>query len=306
MPPSEPKATRQTSASSNHREPFLIREPVLKVTAFDKLGAGMIAFVFGLILVVVAIIIWWATTRPPKFESLVLMEMVEVGGEEDGVPDETLQLESPEDPTENPSPTEEVLEEAELTEFVEDIVELADVATQQVNAIPVSQPGTPGSAVGTGRKHLGNGPGNAISNEERWFIRYSDKSSVADYAKQLDFFGIEMGALVPSGQLILMTNMSQTPKKTVKTSGKSEKRLYMTWQAGNRKAADEKLFQKINVDVSDAILFHFYPKKTEQLLLQVEFNYAKRKASEIRRTYFVVAKKGSGYQFIVTRQTYLR
>ena len=80
----------------------------------------------------------------------------------------------------------------------------------------------------------------------------------------------------------------------------------MTWQAGNRKAADEKLFQKINVGVSDAILFHFYPKKTEQLLLQVEFDYAKRKASEIRRTYFVVAKKGSGYQFIVTRQTYLR
>lgn len=300
MPPSQTKVTKQPSTTSS------VREPVLKLTAFDMLGAGMISFVFGLILVVIAIIIWWATTRPPKFDSLVIMEMVNVGGEEDGVPDETLQLESPEDPNDNPSPTEEVLEEAELTDFVEDIIELADVATQQVNAIPVSQPGTPGSAVGTGRKHLGNGPGNAISNEERWFIRYSDKTSVANYAKQLDYFGIEMGALVPSGQLILMTNMSKTPKKTVKTSGKGEKRLYMTWQAGNRKAADEALFKNINVDVADAILFHFYPRKTEQLLLQTEFNYAKRKASEIRRTYFVVAKKGSGYQFIVTKQTYLR
>ncbi|WP_231739742.1 hypothetical protein [Thalassoglobus polymorphus] len=298
---STPMAKPSLSAMSN------VPEPVMKVNSFDRLSAGMIAFVFGLILVVIGILLWWASTRVEKPTFLVPMEMVEVGGEEDGAPDETLQIESPEDPNENPSPTEEVLEEAELTDFVEDVVELADVATQQVNAIPISQPGTPGSAVGTGRKRLGNGPGNSIPNEERWFIRYSDKASVDEYAKQLDYFGIEMGALIPSGQLILMSNMSAgSPKKTTKSSGKGETRLYMTWQAGNRKAADETLFKKINVDVSDAILFHFYPKKTEQMLLQLEYDYAKRKASEIRRTYFVVAKKGSGYQFVVTRQTYLR
>lgn len=279
----------------------------MKVNGFDRLSAGLIAFVLGLVTVVIAILIWWATTRPEKTQFLVPMEMVEAGGDEDGAPDETLQLESPEDPTENPSPTDEVLEQAELTEFVEDVVELADSATQQVNAIPVSQPGTPGSASGTGRRRLGSGPGNSIPNEERWFIRYSDKTSVDEYAKQLDFFGIEMGALLPSGQLVLLSNMSSgSPKKTVKTSGKGETRLYMTWQAGNRKAADEALFKKINVDVSNAILFHFYPKKTEQMLLQLEFDHAKRKASEIKRTFFVVAKKGSGYQFVVTRQTYLR
>lgn len=282
-------------------------DPVMKVNGFDRLSAGLISFVLGLIGVVIAILIWWATTRPPRTDFLVPMEMVEVGGEEDGAPDETLQLESPEDPTENPSPTEDVLEQTELTEFVEDVVELADSATQQVNAIPVSQPGTPGSAEGTGRKRLGNGPGNAIPNEERWFIRYSDKSSVDEYAKQLDFFGIEMGALLPTGQLVLMSDMSSAkPKQSTKSSGKGETRLYMTWQAGNRKAADEALFKKIGVDVSNAILFHFYPKKTEQMLLQLEFDHAKRKASEIRRTYFVVAKKGSGFQFVITRQTYLR
>lgn len=279
----------------------------MRVTRFDQLSAGMIACVFGLILIVIAIIIWWATTRPPRSSNLVAMEMVEVGGSEDGNPDETLQIESPEDPTENPSPTDEVLDPVELTDFVETVTQVADVATQQVNAMPVTEPGTPGSAVGTGGKRLGSGPGNAIPNEERWFIRYSDQISVDEYAKQLDFFGIEMGALLPSGQLVLMTNMSQaSPTKTTKTSGKGETRLYMTWQAGNRKAADEALFKKINVDVSDAILFHFYPKQTEQMLLQLEFDYAKRKATEIRRTYFVVAKRGAGYQFVVSRQTYLR
>lgn len=295
-----PPIISRPSAAAN------VPEPVMKVNSFDRLSAGMISFVFGLILVVVAIVIWWFTTRPPRTQFLTPMEMVEVGGEEDGVPDETLQLESPEDPTENPSPTDELMEETELTEFVEDVVELADNATQQVNAIPVTKPGNPGSAVGTGRARLGNGPGNAVPNEERWYIKYSDKTSVDEYAKQLDFFGIEMGALLPSGQLVLMSNMSTSPKKTVKSSGKGESRLYMTWQAGNRKAADETLFKKIGVDVSNAILFHFYPKKTEQMLLQLEYEYKKRKASEIRRTYFVAAKKGSGFQFVVTKQTYMR
>lgn len=299
-----PTKTQKTSGSP--AASTQLREPVMRVTFFDQLSSGMIAFVLGLIVIVISIIIWWATTRPPKTQFLTPMEMVEVGGDEDGVPDETLQLESPEDPTENPSPTEEVLEQAELTEFVEDVVELADNATQQVNAIPVSQPGNPGSAVGTGRRRLGSGSGNAVPNEERWYIKYSDKASVDEYAKQLDFFGIEMGALLPSGQLVLMTGMSGSPKKTVKSSGKGESRLYMTWQAGNRKAADETLFKKIGVDVSNAILFHFYPKKTEQMLLQLEFDYKKKKASEIRRTYFVAAKKGSGYQFVVTKQTYMR
>ena len=291
---------RNTSAAAN------VPEPAMKVNSFDRLSAGMIAFVFGLILVVAGIVIWWLTTRPPRTQFLTPMEMVEVGGEEDGSPDETLQLESPEDPTENPSPTDEVMEETELTELVEDVVELADNATQQVNAIPVAKPGNPGSAVGTGRARLGNGPGNAVPNEERWYIKYSDKTSVDEYAKQLDFFGIEMGALLPTGQLALLSNMSTSPKKATKSSGKGEARLYMTWQAGNRKAADETLFKKIGVDVSNAILFHFYPKKTEQMLLQLEFDYKKRKASEIRRTYFVAAKKGSGFQFVVTKQTYMR
>ena len=138
-------------------------------------------------------------------------------------------------------------------------------------------------------------------------IRYSDETSLEEYKKQLDAFGIELGALLPTGQLVLLSNVSAAaPKKTTKTSGKGENRLYMTWQAGKRKAADAKIFQASGVDVANAVIFHFYPKATEQLLMQTEFQYAKRKPTEVRRTYFVVVKKGSGYTFVVTRQVYMR
>ena len=292
---------------SSSREPGTIPEPVMKLTGYDRLSAGMIAMVLGLVLLVIAAIIYWATTRPERQTQLVAMEMVEIsGGVPDGAPDETLKVESPEDPNENPS---EVEEEVDLTEIVDNVVELADQATQQAQKVVAVNEfsGSPGSADGNGRRGLGDGPGQGgIPNDQRWFIRYSDDSSIAQYAKQLDHFGIEMGALLPNGQLVLISNMSGSTKKTIKTSGKGEDRLYMTWQAGNRKAADVELFKRAGVDVTGAILFHFYPKKTEQLLFQTEFDYAKRKASEIRRTYFVVVKKGSAFSFVVTRQTYLR
>jgi len=306
-------ATKQPNQRDRQRtEPNKVREPVMRINFFDQFSSGMIAGVFGLILTVVAIIIWWATVVPPRPDFLVPMEMVEVsGGAEDGAPDETLKIESPEDPTENPSPSEEVMDEQEVSEVVENVVELAQQATtqaQQVQSQSSNTSGTPGSANGTGRRSLGSGPGSGgIPNDQRWFIRYGDDSSLDEYAKQLDHFGLELGALLPSGQLVLISNVSAaSPKKVVKTSGKGENRLYMTWQGGNRKDADEKLFKKAGVNASGAVLFHFYPKKTEQLLLTLEYNHAKRKASEIRRTYFVVVKKGSGYDFVVTRQTYLR
>ena len=284
----------------------------MRVTGYDRVSSLMISIVLGLIVGVVAVIAWWSTTRPPQQEILVPLEMVELsGGSEDGAPDETLQVESPEDPNPNPSPTEELLDENELTETLENVVELADRANQQLqqqqsNAAETS--GTPGSAAGTGRRALGSGPGSGgIPREQRWFIRYADRVSSDEYARQLDFFKIELGVLQPTGQLVYVSNVSQ-PKPTtrVSKSGAGEKRLYMTWQSGERRVADEALFKKAGVNVAGGILFHFYPADTERLLATLEQRYANRKPDEIRRTYFVVVKKGRGYDFVVTRQTYIQ
>lgn len=302
MPATQSRPRSDGSSSSK------VKAPVLRVTLFDRLSSGMIAFVMGLTLGVAMIIVYWATTRPERHDFLVPMEMVELsGGSEDGAPDETLKVESPEDPTENPS--EDVLQDVQLTEVVENVVELANQATRQAEQVQVTDAsGSPGSADGTGRRALGSGPGaGGIPNEQRWFIQYSDQAGLNEYAQQLQHFGIELGALLPSGQLIYLSNLTN-PKPTTRTStsGKTEDRLYMTWQGGSRKQADEQLFNRAGVDASNAILFHFYPKSTEQQLLTLEFQYAKRKASEIRRTYFVVIKQGAGYNFVVTRQVYLR
>jgi hypothetical protein len=286
--------------------------PVMRLTFYDRCSSFMMATVMALIVGVVLIIAYYLSVRKPTDTSLVPLEYIEdPGGFDDGSPDETLNVESPEDPIPNASPVEEQMDEEMIEETLESVVELADRATQQVQQVMATDAltgGTPGSAVGTGGRPLGDGPGTGgLSREQRWFIRFANEGSVDDYAKQLDFFGIELGALfVNRGELIYLSNLaSATPSKRVVTTG-GDQRLYMNWQGGTRREADAKLFERAGVDVTGGVVLHFYPKRTEELLARLEMAYANRPVKEIRRTYFVVVPQGSGYTFAISQQHYFR
>jgi len=233
------------------------------------------------------------------------------GGAEDGSPDEELLVESPEDPVDDPSQIDTPTEENQVEEMLDSVVELSDKATQQVQQqmqTDLTNSGKVGSAAGTGKRALGFGPGKkGLPREQRWFIKFSDRGSLIDYARQLDYFKIELGALLRNGQMIYLSNVSaDKPVSRKATSGADEKRLYMTWQGGQRRTSDLSLFKKAGYDVTGAILFHFYPKETENRLLLREKQYRNKKFDEIRRTYFTVRSSSGGYDFDVTRQTYFR
>ncbi len=285
--------------------------PVMKVTSYDRVSSFMMAVVAALVISVLAVVSVWYIRRPPPPSELVPLEMLEVsGGFEDGNIDDTWDLQSP-DPEDPNASLEEETEEVSIEEVLENVVELSDQATEQLEQVvadSAANSGKVGSATGTGGRPLGSGPGaGGISREQRWFIRFGRDASVDEYAKQLDFFGIELGVLQPQGQLVYVSGLSGSPRKRTADSGKGENRLYMTWQSGERRATDEELLKKAGVPTTrQSVIFHFYPPKTEQQLASLEYNYKKRAAQEIRRTYFIAQKQGSGYIFNVTRQTYLR
>ncbi|MCA9074784.1 MAG: hypothetical protein KDA93_07115 [Planctomycetaceae bacterium] len=285
--------------------------PVMKVTSYDRVSSFMMALVAALVISVLIVIAIWYVRRPPPQSELVPLEMLQVsGGFEDGNPDDTWDLQSP-DPEDPNATVEEEAEEVSVEEVLENVVDLSDQATEQLEQVvanSAANSGKVGSATGTGGRPLGNGPGaGGVSREQRWFIRFGQDASLDEYARQLDFFGIELGVLQPEGQIIYVSNFSSSPKKRTADSGKGENRLYMTWQSGERRASDEALLKKAGVPATrQSIIFHFYPLKTEQQLASIEYNYRKRPAAEIRRTYFMAKKQGSGYIFDVTRQTYLR
>ncbi|MBM81925.1 MAG: hypothetical protein CMJ78_15235 [Planctomycetaceae bacterium] len=284
----------------------------MSTTSYDRVSSTMIAVCLALIIAVIWLGVIWATNRIPKPPDAVPIELLDLGGGvEDGEPDETLELESPEPETDDPSLAEEVSEETEISEMLDNVVELSDQASEQVQQqfeTAAMNTGKPGSASGTGRRPLGSGSGApGFPREQRWFIRFSDQGTLNEYTGQLDFFGIEMGVLKTSGSIQYLSNLSAArPAVRSANSGKGENRMYMTWRGGNRKQGDLKIFKKAGVDVGSNLILHFYPPKTEAMLADLEMKYRNRKPEEIRRTYFVVQGSPGNYTFVVNKQSYFR
>lgn len=288
-----------------------VRRPVMRTTRYEQVSSWLMTLLGMLAVVVVLLSIAWFVTRAPRASLPVAVELVEFsGGSEEGAIDETLRVDSPLDERADASPAEFESAEREFEETLETVLELADTAVNQTDVqleTGLRNAGTAGSASGTGRRPLGSGPGaGGFPREQRWFVRFSESAGIDEYARQLDFFGIELGAVV-NNKLVYISNLAAArPKLAEKTSGAEEKRLYFTWQGGGRRQADLQLFGKAQINVGAGVVFHFYPKETEEQLAQLEFAFRKRKASEIRRTYFDVVSEKSSYRFEVVRQTYLK
>lgn len=282
----------------------------MRFTRYDRVSSFMIALVVGLIVTVLFVVAqWYAIRRPPPLE-MVPLEMVIGGGYEDGNPNETLQVESPEQPNPNASPVDEAVDEEQLQETLETVVQLSDRATKQVQQVlsTSDNSGTPGSAVGTGGRPLGagGGPGSGIPAYQRWYIRFNESSSV-EYARQLDQFGIELAVFYPtSGKLAYAKGFSSGAPSVTRKETWDDERVYFKWSGGPRERIDRELLQKAGIDVAGGQIYQFYPNQTVQLLGTIEQNYANRSAKDIRRTYFAVVPQGGGFTFAVTRQTYLR
>jgi hypothetical protein len=214
--------------------------------------------------------------------------------------------------TDDPSLAEFESDEPEVAEMLDNVLELAETANNQAQEqyeSDLRNAGKMGSATGTGRRPLGMGLGEkGLPREQRWFVAFADGGTLNEYARQLEYFKIQLGVLIPSGKLIYLSNLTaDRPSTREETDGSREQRMYMTWQGGRLRAADRKLFEKAGIDITGGILFHFYPKQTEQKLAQLEYERAQRSnrtIDQIRRTYFVVRRSVNQYSFVVTRQIY--
>ncbi len=300
-------------------KPGSIVTPVLKTTLYDRASSWSLVLFAAIGLVCLGVVSKWLSDRLPPPPEGVTMELVELpGGYEDGTPGETLRVDSPLPEVRDAAPVEEVSDRVEIAEALSTVAEAAESGVGLAVASDQSQPqfdtgidnkGRPGSAKGTGRKGLGVGGGTGgFPREQRWFVRFGDKAGLDEYAKQLGFFGVELGALLPDGRLAYMSKLNQpVPEVRYVKTGKDEQRLYMTWQGGDRRGADVDLFKRANLDIGpDTTIFHFYSKVTESKLAQLERDYKNKPVGVIRRTYFVVEVVAGGYQFAVTRQTYFQ
>lgn len=278
------------------------------VSRYDRVAGMIISLLLLLGLSVAVLLFMWLGSQLVHFVKTVpvVLQPESPGGSEMGTSSEGMTLESP--------TAAEVMRETNVVipdfkqslEAVEDLIankqaEL-DTALMRLDAMEAGG----GRSTGTGTGLLfgsGNGTG-GLSRSQRWEIRYSAGDTLDAYAKELDFFGVELAAVAPDGSVAYARYLAQ-PKPTVdRNRSETESRLYMQWRAGSsRRETDRKLLVKSGIETSGRTLVQFIPPAVEEQLAQLEYAFAKLEAKKIRKTRFAVRQKGKSYEFYVEEQT---
>jgi len=191
---------------------------------------------------------------------------------------------------------------SELSEFAlaEPIVELSTLLSSEsiAAASTIGIEGPPNDSRSIGPRL----PPEAVPRWARWEIRY-EAANLQSYALQLDFFGIELGALGRKPLVDYASHFTHDSPMTRSGSGGDEKRLYLTWRGGRLQDMDRELLAKAGVDVAGRTLLQFYPQNVEDTLAQIELEHTKDgRVDKLRKTIFGVRRSTDGYEFFVIKQ----
>ncbi|MBI2823158.1 MAG: hypothetical protein HYX69_00550 [Planctomycetia bacterium] len=285
----------------------------LAVSAYDRAASLVVALLVLLGTVVFCLLMAWLSSGIFHYQRAVPVVMEEFGGGiESGEGTEGQEIQAPE--------VGEIARESNIAgqPLPDTLAAVVDVAATRASDVEqfdrtqdrnVQEGG--GSSRGTGDRPAkgtgggaGGGHGHGLARPQRWEIRFPEGNTVETYARQLDFFGIELGVLGASNEVIYLSKLS-SPVPTVRTSPRtSETRMYMTWSRGDLDQADRELFARAKVDVAGRIILKFIPQETEKQLGTVEQQYKNRPSKDIRRTRFSIKPQGQGFAFFVTDQEY--
>ena len=283
------------------RHPPVSTSADLRVSAYDRVSASMVAALILVGFVVLVLFLLWLTMRAYAHQESRPVEIIdELSGRGDHTMGSAHDLEPP-GVEDLPELTEQKLTDASeiLTNVASNVQGALEVLEGAEEQLGKGSGAGDNRAVGPG----GDGP-DVVPPWNRWQIQFTD-TSVALYAQQLDHFGIELGAIGKGGTVHYAFHFTDTsPKKRIGRT-ENESRLYMSWRSGRLKDADRSLLANAGVDTTGRILLQFYPKQTEQMLARAEQEHAgNRPVQGIKRTVFEVRSQGADFVFVVTNQKY--
>ncbi len=163
-----------------------------------------------------------------------------------------------------------------------------------------------GSGRGRGGEGRGvdRGAGTGSGVVRRWEVRFLRGNTLQTYARQLDFFGIELGALMPGNKVVYAYHFSQPQPTTRAGAADQEKRYYLTWRSGELQEADRELLARAGISTADRIVLKFLPPELEARLAHMEKARAGAEARNIGGTRLGIRPEGEGYAFYVLDQWY--
>ena len=271
----------------------------LRTSRYDRASSLLLSLLILIGLVVLVLLITWLTNQIFVSQTAVPVELADFDGG-DGPVGGGHPLEAP-----TPEEIQELeIEEPVLSETLNVISEVVKVKTPQLDDPALKRTG--GSGLGDGRgvgTGHGDGHGGVV---RRWEVHFLEGGTLEAYAKQLDFFGIELAVLRPDGKVVYISNLAKRKPDVRVASAEGEKRYYLTWRSGDLQQADRELLARAGVDAGNGIILKFLPPAVEAQLAALEKAYAGSKAAKLRKTRFGIQSAGQGYSFFVLEQTYNR
>jgi hypothetical protein len=270
----------------------------LKVTSYERVASLVVSLLILVGLAVGILFALWLTSKLFASTAAVPVTMEQIG-EGGGFGGET-ELETD---------MEEISHEVEFEEpeFQDTLATIADAVATKAALLEdptfSDQMGSKKGGPGGDGRAAGFGPGRP-GKPRHWEVTFLEGNTSNTYARQLDFFGIELGVLMPGNRVEYARNVSKARPDRRSGAADAEKRYYLTWQKGGLMEADRELLGNAGITAGNRPILKFIPPDLEADLVEKERARAGRNAERIRATYFSIRSKGSGYEFYVRDQTY--
>lgn len=247
---------------------------------------------------VLMLLIIWLTSRifaVHEVQDVILLPI----GEGGGMMGDSMEMASP-----NVDETD--LQQPELTDVLAAITD-AVAAKSAILDNPALYSDIRQKGGGRGDGRLAGSGGGRPGRPRHWEVRFLGRNTAATYARQLDFFRIELGVLMRGNRVEYASKLSQSRPQRRSGPASEEKRYYLTWRQGELQEADRELLGRAGIDPGRRLILKFLPPEVELHLVKLEQEYATRRGeqiNDIRATYFGIQPAGQGYAFYVIDQTY--
>lgn len=278
-----------------------------KASPYERVASMLISLLVLIGVVVSILLVTWLSMqahRPPVSHPVQLEELAEGGEEGDGRPgggrgDEVIPPAGGEGFSDGAAQP----QEDRLASISAAVATKMDTMEDLVSVDGEPRPGSgKGRGIGYG---VGDGIGDGRGGKPRhWEVQFPPGNTLNSYAKQLDFFGIELAVPMPENRLLYAFHLSKAKPDTRLTPADAEKRYYLTWRRGELQQADRDLFARAGVETQGKVILRFLPRDVEMRLVALEKARAGSTTMTIRRTLFGVRPEAGGYAFFVVDQTY--
>jgi len=277
----------------------------LRVSPYERVASMLLALLALIGAAVLTMLILWLSSRIFASQAAVPVQLEDIGTGTGGLSG-GMELDAP--------PAEELGMETDLEQpaLEQTLAAIADAVATQVAllddpALTEELLSGKGGSTGDGRvPGIGSGPG-GTGRARHWEVQFPPGNTIDSYARQLDFFGIDLGVMTPDDNVAKVAYASRfTQPVPLKREAPTdqEKRCYLTWRTGGLEEADRELLSRAGISSRGKLILKFLTRELELELVGMERTRAGDEVDRIRTTYFGIRPDGGGYRFYIVDQTY--